>query len=66
MVDDLLTQTYGSDNEEEEGTSEDSNDDEANEDSALWKLYSKVRQSEHSEPFLVLPDKRLYPDCKSI
>lgn len=65
MVNDLLTKVFGAD-EGDGGTSEDSNDEEITEesDNALWKLYSKVRHSEHAEQFLVLPDRRLYPDCE--
>jgi hypothetical protein len=64
MIDDLLARVFESDKEEDDGTSEDSNDEEMNSklDDALWKFYSKVRHSEHAEPFLVLPDRRLYPD----
>lgn len=60
VVTDLLTQVFESENDE--GTSEDSNDDEANVDSVLWKLYSTIRQFEHAGHFLVLPDRRVYPD----
>jgi hypothetical protein len=63
VIDDLLARVFEPD-KEDDGTSEDSNDEEMNEkpDNALWKLYAKIRNSEHAEPFLVLPDRHLYPD----
>jgi hypothetical protein len=62
LIDELLTPVFTSNNDG--ATSEDSNDEEISEDSnnLMWKLYSKVRHSENAEPFLELPDRRLYPD----